>query len=265
MSLLSDLAAGALDESYAAAARRQGGRPQPPTGQRWRPVLLAALVLPGLLLAVAATQARRGAPGVSRERTALGRQVSDRGRQVDGLGAAASRLRQQVTEERSAAARSGSAGRAATARLRQVATVTGAAAVSGPGLTVLLADGTGERPRRVTDSDVQQVVNALWAAGGEAVAVDGVRITARTAIRAAGDAILVDFRPLSPPYPIRAIGPPDRLAVDFADSAVAARLRTAAAVYGIGFSLEPSARLLLPAARVLPADAARPGRATPAA
>ena len=56
---------------------------------------------------------------------------------------------------------------------------------------------------RVLDRDLQELVNGLWAAGAEAVSVDGQRLTARTAIRSAGEAVLVDFRPLSPPYVVR--------------------------------------------------------------
>ena len=47
------------------------------------------------------------------------------------------------------------------------------------------------------DRDLQVIVNGLWAAGAEAIAVNGQRLTACSAIRSAGEAILVDFRPLS--------------------------------------------------------------------
>ena len=52
---------------------------------------------------------------------------------------------------------------------------------------------------RVLDRDLQVMVNALWAAGAEAIAINGQRLTARSAIRYAGEAILLDFRPLVPP------------------------------------------------------------------
>ena len=62
---------------------------------------------------------------------------------------------------------------------------------------------------RVLDVDLQSVVNGLWAGGAEAVAVNGQRLTALTTIRAAGSAILVDFRPVTSPYEVSAIGPDD--------------------------------------------------------
>jgi uncharacterized protein YlxW (UPF0749 family) len=89
---------------------------------------------------------------------------------------------------------------------------------------------------RVRDADLQDVVNGLWAAGAEAVAVDGQRLTALSAIRSAGESVLVDLRPLSPPYTVEAVGDPaalevgfvgriERLAADHADLAVRHRRR----------------------------------------
>ena len=42
----------------------------------------------------------------------------------------------------------------------------------------------------------------LWQSGAEAIAINGQRLTSFSAIRAAGDAILVDNRPLVPPYTV---------------------------------------------------------------
>ena len=54
--------------------------------------------------------------------------------------------------------------------------------------------------------------------GAEAVAINGHRLTARTAIRSAGDAITVDYRSLTRPYKIEAIGDPRQLPARFAES-----------------------------------------------
>ena len=45
--------------------------------------------------------------------------------------------------------------------------------------------------------------------------MNGQRLTALSAIRAAGDAVLVDFRPLTPPYTIEAVGDPHKLRETF--------------------------------------------------
>jgi uncharacterized protein YlxW (UPF0749 family) len=59
---------------------------------------------------------------------------------------------------------------------------------------------------RVYDSDLQILVNALWASGAESIAINKSRLTTTSAIRSAGDAILVNYRPLLPPFVISAIG-----------------------------------------------------------
>ena len=94
----------------------------------------------------------------------------------------------------------------------------GTGAVGGPGLRVTVEDAPVTRADpeaadpdlRVQDVDLQVVVNGLWAAGAEAVAVNGQRLTALTAIRTAGSAILVDLAPLSSPYVVEAVGRPHR-------------------------------------------------------
>jgi len=72
---------------------------------------------------------------------------------------------------------------------------------------------TGKRaatnPGQVLDRDLQDVVNELWHDGVEAIAINGQRLATTSTIRAAGGAILVDFRPITSPYQVAAIGPDD--------------------------------------------------------
>ena len=72
---------------------------------------------------------------------------------------------------------------------------------------------------RVRDRDLQRVINGLWESGAEAISINGQRLTALSAIRAAGDAILVDNRPLVPPYTVLAVGDGERLSRRFQNSA----------------------------------------------
>ena len=160
-------------------------------------------------------------------------------------------------------------GRSVAAGLADLEVVSGAVPVSGPGLRVTLDDahppaagaavpGTatatdppakqGASDGRVQDRDVQALVNGLWAAGAEAVTVNDLRLSAATAIRSAGSAILVDFRPLSPPYVVRAVGNPNTFESAFADGAAARRLSTDTSLYGFGFDIARADRLHLPAA-----------------
>ena len=79
-------------------------------------------------------------------------------------------------------------------------------AVTGPGITVTLDDSadavsgsdpargsSGFEEGRVSAADLQIVSNGLWAAGAEAISINGQRLTTRSAIRFAGQAILVDL------------------------------------------------------------------------
>ena len=107
-----------------------------------------------------------------------------------------------------------------------VALLSGATAVQGPGVKLVVDDAKDSRSGRrrararavgfsdtgrVRDRDMQRVVNGLWESGAEAIAINGQRLTALSAIRAAGDAILVDNRPLVPPYTVLAVGDGKRL------------------------------------------------------
>ncbi len=126
----------------------------------------------------------------------------------------------------------------------------GAVAVHGPGLRITLTDGVGsdeDEERRVQDTDVRSVVNALWSSGAEAVAINGKRLTATSAIRAAGAAILVDLTGLSGPYVIEAIADPDQLSAQFARTLAASQLEVLKSAYGIESQVQTVQELELPA------------------
>ncbi|MFQ3587018.1 MAG: DUF881 domain-containing protein [Fimbriimonadaceae bacterium] len=85
--------------------------------------------------------------------------------------------------------------------------------VEGPGITVTLRDnerakagGMATMDDVIHDTDVVQVVNELWAAGAEAISVNGLRVSPRTSFRCVGPTILVDNQKISSPVRIRAIG-----------------------------------------------------------
>jgi uncharacterized protein YlxW (UPF0749 family) len=99
----------------------------------------------------------------------------------------------------------------------------------------------------VLDRDLQTVVNGLWAAGAEAISVNGQRLTALSAIRSAGEAILVDFRPLTPPYVVSAVGDADALRAGFASGSAGPYLHALEDNYGITSSIDSVSSLSLPA------------------
>src|SRR5699024_6159528 len=112
----------------------------------------------------------------------------------------------------------------------------------------------------VLDFDVQLIVNSLWAAGAEAISINDRRLAFGTAIRSAGEAILVDLEPVTSPYRIIAIGEPDRLTRSFSETPGASHLKLLHSNFRIGSSITQHARVDLPAC-----NATRPSYPEPAA
>ena len=102
------------------------------------------------------------------------------------------------------------------ARLDQARLAAGLVALQGPGLVLRLEDsqrpvppGGAASDYLVSARDVRTVVEELWLAGAEAVAVNAERVTGSTAILDIGNSVLVNSAYLAPPYDVAAIGPPD--------------------------------------------------------
>lgn len=128
--------------------------------------------------------------------------------------------------------------------------VNGTLAARGPGITVTVADGPDsatDPAAFVQDSDLQSVVNALWSVGAEAIAINGQRLTATTAIRSAGSAILVDLVGVAGPYEVTAIGNRNKLETGLARSSAAQQLSALGSQYGIKTSVAAHEDLLVPA------------------
>jgi len=139
-------------------------------------------------------------------------------------------------------------------QLQQARIAAGLIPLTGTGIVLQLEDsqepvgpGAEQADYLVRARDIRAVIEELWAAGAEAISVNDVRLTPTSAIRFAGEAVLVDFQPITAPYRIRAIGNAEDLAVRFAQSATASRYKTLAGVEHIGFSFSNADHLTLPA------------------
>jgi uncharacterized protein YlxW (UPF0749 family) len=254
MSLITDLFANPIDEGYAEAARRQSATDGPAStnARKVSPALLLGLLALGLLLGIAALQVRQNAGIVSAEREALVERIDLATAHADELELDLTELERDIVEIE--------AGRlsnlAVSNELRDSIAVTqgmtGTRSVTGPGVVVEIDDAesadAADAQASVLDLDIQQVVNGLWAAGAEAVAVNGQRVTALTAIRSANDVILVNFRPLNPPYEVSAIGDARKLGSRFLEGPGGAWLLAAAGTAGIQFDVRNERSLTLPAA-----------------
>ncbi|MEU0006094.1 DUF881 domain-containing protein [Streptomyces sp. NPDC006314] len=261
MSLITNVMDHSLDDGYAEAAARkksegEGGLPKT---LRAKLGLAAGLVLAALVVTVGAAQARVAAPVVAKERQELIDRVDSETEAADKLEGTVDKLRDEVSARQRAALRS--SGGSAEAEL--VSLLSGATAVHGPGVRLVVNDakdaggGDGGSPRetsgfsdtgRVRDRDMQRVVNGLWASGAEAVSINGQRLTALSAIRAAGDAILVDNRPLVPPYTVLAVGDGERLSTRFQNTADGLYLHALEENYGVRATIATEGDVRLPAA-----------------
>jgi len=230
-----------------------------------RASLAAVLALVGFLTLVASNGVKEAKRGAESRRAGLVKLIHTRQAEVDSLGKQLVRLRADVvTARRRLSATSGDDAR----RLRDVQAWAGTLAVAGPGLEIRLSDSrrvakteSDRESLSVHDVDLQLVVNALWAAGGEAVAVNGQRLVSTSPIRAAGETITVNFRPLVPPYKVEAIGADKK---EFERSAVAQHFRRWVADYGLGFSVGSRSKVVVPAyVGTLQLSSARPADPAP--
>ncbi|MFF8387286.1 DUF881 domain-containing protein [Streptomyces kanasensis] len=268
MSLLTNVMDHALDDGYAeASARRAAEGGGLPRTLRAKLGLAAGLVLAAAVVTLGAAQTQISAPVVAKEREELIDRIQAETTAVDGLETDIERLRREVGERQRAALQQHGGDQGGL-----VALLSGATEVTGPGVRLVVDDAKetdrgGDGPRegsgfsdtgRVRDRDMQRIVNGLWQSGAEAVAINGQRLTALSAIRAAGDAILVDNRPLVPPYTVLAVGDGKRLATRFQDSADGRYLHALEENFGIRSSVSAQDRVTLPAAPSLIVRTAQP-------
>lgn len=268
-SLFVDITTITVDPAYVEAAARKAAQPETAGQRRYGSLLLVfALLAVGGVWGTAARQTYDRGPAAERIRRSLVDDARERRAVTDRLATRLADLRRETDAARAALATRGAAERTLADELARLELATGGARVRGPGLVVRLddaddprEDGTG----RISDVDLQAIVNALWSAGAEAVAVNGRRVSALTAIRAAGEAILVDYEAVTAPYDVSAVGDPDAMEPAFGDSATARRFRTWVDAFGIEFEVRRDGSLDLPASETSTLRYARPlTSATPA-
>jgi len=208
----------------------------------------------GLLMADAAVTWRGGAPARARVDAALTAERDLRSADVAALSGRARTLRVDIDAARAALLVAQRDRRTADTAIEALEPAAAALPARGPGLRIDVVDAgpagpTGQaspetagpgRPggpgqpgaavpgargqSQLADHDLADLVNALWSGRARAITVGGVRLSATTPIRTAGEAILVGFQPISSPYRIEAVGEPAQLLAAFFGSAAGGRL-----------------------------------------
>jgi uncharacterized protein YlxW (UPF0749 family) len=181
---------------------------------------------------------------------------------IDQLEAEQSALKTEIGRLRSELAFFQSQSAANTDRLQKLndeldaqRAAAGLIAVRGPGIAVTLDDSNvrsvpasaAPNAYLVHEFDVRDVVNVLWLAGAEAVAVNDERVIGNTSVYCVGSTVMVNTTRLSPPYVIRAIGEPGVLAETLRNPSYLSSLRQKADKYGVKFQVAQAAKMMLPA------------------
>jgi uncharacterized protein YlxW (UPF0749 family) len=152
-------------------------------------------------------------------------------------------------------------GNAAVGRLRAAATklapAVGTQAVTGPELSVSLDDAkrkAANLPQGFTaddlvvhQQDVQNVVNALWAGGAEAMMLQDQRVISTSAVRCVGNTLILHGRVYSPPYVIRAIGDVSAMRAALNQSPQVTIYRQYVDLVGLGYDVTPKGQGSFPA------------------
>jgi uncharacterized protein YlxW (UPF0749 family) len=248
--LLNQLMTNTLDQDYQVAAERRLSTPAVHPRSR-RLTAVAVVLVFGAMIGISALRTQQQKPAAAAERDELIAQIQLRQHRLDRMHAELSALESDVARLQAAVSAGRSLARNTENALAAVAGSTGASEVTGPGIEITTDNAPG--PQRtseggvILDSDLQALVNGLWTAGAEAISINGHRLTSLTAIRSAGRAITVDYRSLTPPYVIDAIGNPDTLPARFLETAGGQGWLALKANFGIRFDTVTLQDLVLPA------------------
>jgi uncharacterized protein YlxW (UPF0749 family) len=223
----------------------------------WTALVPVVALVAGLLFATSGKTAL-GTDLRAGESTQLSSLVEQRNRVIARQQEDLARLQaqvQQLTDQAAsrngavAAAQAGGAAGMAAAELT---------AVSGPGVQITLDDApresgsglpSGARPDDLVihQSDVQGVVNAMWAAGADGVAIMGQRLIATSAVICVGNTLLLQGRTYSPPFVVTAIGNAAQMRQQLAGSYEVQLLKAAVDQFGLTYQVSDQRQVDLPA------------------
>jgi uncharacterized protein YlxW (UPF0749 family) len=173
--------------------------------------LSSALLVLGFLIAAQVTGETPRTQYSTQERAPLIQTALELQTKQDALKAQILDLRKRIGELEAQDPGAAQSLRQLYADLESARLAAGLVAISGRGVAFRLEDGTpgAGLDALVSAQDVRILVEQLWLAGAEGIAVNGERLSATSAVIDIGGSILVNSAYLAPPYQISAIGPPD--------------------------------------------------------
>lgn len=239
-----------LDEDYAHVAAKRSVTPGSQSGRRHSWGVILVLALGAALATVAAIQTSQDADVAELGRAALIREAQSGRQSIEDL----QRQIATLSEERQLAATEAEELLENTneldARRRRLELATGHVAVSGPGVRIQLDSAPNADPNdEVRDADLARLVDGLWVAGADAIAINGERLFGLGGIRNTNRAVHVNGRPLTAPYVIEAIGDTDTLQARLLESSAGLDFFSVAQALEFEYVAQNVQELRLPAAR----------------
>ncbi len=224
---------------------------------RWEPALLALVLMLTTALIVTQWRTERAirrqlgipSPQLGELGYRLRRAEAERGELEQQVGS----LRDRVAALRAIAVAGEDGLRTLGQEVDRLRVLAGFTILRGPGVVLEIRDSTrtlgaseDANDVLVHYTDLQALVNEMWAAGAEAVAINGERFTTASSIKCVGTTVLVNQRRMTSPFRLEAVGDPASLEAYLlrADGAVAS-LRA----FGFPVPVNRSERLVLPAYR----------------
>lgn len=220
----------------------------------WQVTLGVALL--GLGFLVAAQLASEG-PRVrytTQERSPLVETASDLQADQEALKAAILDLRTRIQAAEQAGQGSAALVKDLNDQLQSARIAAGLIPLTGSGIVLQIedsqepADPEGNMQDLLVGArDLRTIVEELWQAGAEAVAVNGERMTPTTAVIDIGPSILVNSAYLSGPYQVTAIGPDDLYTRLSASPGFVDFIRARAEAWGLRVSIAEPESVDMPA------------------
>jgi len=187
----------------------------PPVGRHWVLAITGICLVLGALLGVQVhTQVVRGETEVVRRTSFMWQMLSEARAQVERQNKEIERLRMQVSKYESEASGGKGLTKLVSEELQNSRAAQGLLPMKGPGVELVLDDSTMKVGSGMGDQDVYvvhdwdliQIANELWAAGAEAMSLNGQRLVTGSAITCSGALVQVNRTTVSAPFTFLAIG-----------------------------------------------------------
>jgi len=248
----------AMEEEYRQVAARRGVDREPPDDRRSRWAGVAAIAAFGILVSMAAVQNSRNEAVEDAGRATLISRIEEQRSTLQARQDQVADLTRENQVLSDAVAERTAARQQAQAELRRLEAGAGFLPVTGEGVRVTVeGNPVGDSSQQVRDADLALLVDGLFEAGAEAIAINDQRLNNLGAIRNTGAAIHVNTRPLTEPYVVRAIGDTRTLQADLLDTTHGSDFFALADQLGFVYSMQNVDQLSLPAARQRPLRWAR--------